>query len=383
MNKIHKKTILILSCFYEPFEGGAERYVKEITQRLKEKYNFIILTARLSFKLPKYEVKERIKIYRLGIGTKFDKLLYPILAFFKSFSIKKDLIQAVLESYAGLTLLFYRIFDKKTPALLTLQTGRVSIPAFLFKKIHQAPDKIQAISKALAKRARRFGAKNVEVVPNGIDLKRFENLERKSHQGFVVITVARLEKVKGIEYLIKAMSILRSDEIRRRDPMSRSDLRWRSDLQISKSPNLQILNIGDGSERKNLEDLVRKLGLERRVKFLGLIPNEKIPEYLAAADCFVLPSLSEGLGIAILEAQACGVPVIASRVGGISDIIKDGKTGILVEPKNPEAISQAIIKIFSEPEFAQKITQNAKANLEKYDWNNISRQIERIYQELL
>jgi len=116
---------------------------------------------------------------------------------------------------------------------------------------------------------------------------------------------------------------------------------------------------------------------------LGLIPNEKIPEYLAAADCFVLPSLSEGLGIAILEAQACGVPVIASRVGGISDIIKDGKTGILVEPKNPEAISQAIIKIFSEPEFAQKITQNAKANLEKYDWNNIGRQIERIYQELL
>ena len=89
------------------------------------------------------------------------------------------------------------------------------------------------------------------------------------------------------------------------------------------------------------------------------------------------------MGIAILEAQACKLPVIASRVGGIPDIIEDRKSGILVEPKNPGQIAKAIIKIFSEPEFAQKITQNAKANLEKYDWNNISRQIDRIYQELL
>ena len=184
-------------------------------------------------------------------------------------------------------------------------------------------------------------------------MKRFEGLERKPHAGFVVMTVARLEKVKGIEFLIRAVK------------------------------DFQLLIIGDGSERKNLENLVKKLNLKERVNFLGEIPNEKIPEYLAAADCFVLPSLKEGFGIAILEAQAAGVPVIATRVGGILDLVEDQKTGILVEPGNAEAITQAILKIRSSPDFARSLVQNAKMNLNAYHWQNIALKVFQIYEDCL
>lgn len=360
MNKKHKKTILIFSAFYEPFEGGAERYVKEIIKRLKEKYNFIILTSQLSFKLPKYEERNGVNIYRLGIGTKLDKYLFPILALFKSFSIKRDLIHAVLESYAGLSLFFYQVLNKKPPTLLTLQSGWVKMPKFLFKKIHQAPDKIQAISNALAKRAQEFGAKNVEVVPNGIDLNLFSQDLKIKKEKFRIVCVSHLKKVKGLRYLIESLPEV-----------------------LAKFPQAKLILIGEGPERKNLEFQIARLGLQDRVELKGKLINQAIPEELQKAEVFVLPSLSEGLGISILEAQACGVPVIASKVGGILDIIEDRKTGILIEPKNLGQVTQAIIKIFSQPEFAQKLTQNAKDGLEKYDWQNIAQKINRIYQNLI
>jgi glycosyltransferase involved in cell wall biosynthesis len=206
-------------------------------------------------------------------------------------------------------------------------------------------------SRSVGEYFKEIGCQNIEIVPNGLNLKRFEGLEPKTHTGFVVITVARLEKVKGIEYLIEAASLINSK---------------------SQIPNPNFLIIGDGSQRKNLENLVKKLNLQEKVKFLGQIPNKEIPQYLAQADCFVLPSLKEGFGIAILEAQAAGVPVIGTRVGGIVDIIEDGKTGLLAEPKNPQALAEAIDKIYSGQKFAP-------VNLAKYDWQNIAEKVYEIY----
>ena len=177
-------------------------------------------------------------------------------------------------------------------------------------------------SRAVKRYFEAIGAKNIEVIPNGIDLARFKGLDRqRSRQKpglgneFVVMTIARLESVKGIEYLIRAISKLKEAS--------------------PQSINIKLVIVGDGSERENLESLSAKLGLTERVKFLGQIPNEKIPESLAEADCFCLPSLREGFGIVILEAQAAGIPVIGTKVGGILDLIEDDKTGILVESKKP------------------------------------------------
>jgi glycosyltransferase involved in cell wall biosynthesis len=359
MNEIHKKQILILSCFYKPFGGGAEVYIEEIVKKLKNDYDFIILTSRISRKFPRHEEKDGVRIIRIGIGCYFDKYLYPIVAFFKIFSIEKDLIHAVMESYAGLALLSYRIIDRNTPALLTLQSGRVRMPKFLFKKIHQAPDKIQAISKYLAQRAKNFGAKNIEVIPNGINLEQF-NPALRDKQKHKIICVAHLRRVKGIRYLISAMPKI-----------------------LEKFPDAKLILIGEGPEKKDLESRIKNQELRDAVELKGKLSQEQVMGELSEAEVFVLPSLFEGQGIAILEAQASNVPVIASDIGGIPDIVEDEKTGILVEPKNSEQIAGAIIKIFLYPNLAKVLAQNALQEVQQYDWQNIAQEINKIYQQLL
>lgn len=354
-----KKIILIFSAFYTPFLGGAEMFVREITKRLKDKYQFIIITSRIQRTLPREEEREGIKVYRVGFGFKIDKYFYPVLAPFKSYFVKHDLVQAVLESYAGLALLVYRIFQKK-PALLSLQSQKDSIPKFLFKRIHLVPDKVHAISNVLAQRAKEFGAKNIEVIPNGVDPEKFKNLNTFLKEKHRIISVAHLKKVKGIEYLIRAMP------------------------EISETfPDAKLVLVGEGPEREKLRLKSQELKISDRVEFKGTLSSARIPEELMKSEVFVLPSISEGMGIALVEARAAEIPVVATRVGGILDVIEDQKTGILVEPKDSQAIAKAVIKIFSEPVFAQNLIKEARLNLEEYDWQNIAEKINKIYQELL
>ena len=179
---------------------------------------------------------------------------------------------------------------------------------------------------------------------------------------FIIMTIARLEKVKGVDRLIEAIT----------------------NLQFT---NFQLLIIGDGSERKNLEGLAEKLNLEDKVKFLGEIPNEKIPEYLAAADCFVLTSRREGFGIVLLEARAANVPVIGVDTGGIVDIIGNGNVnGILIrENQDAESISKAIYWVYNpaNKNAVQIILQRSKENLKYYNWQNIADRVYQTYQRVL
>ncbi len=259
MNEETKKTILLFSAFYAPFEGGAETYVREVTSRLKGRYHFIILTSRLSRSLASKEQLPGITIIRLGFGFKLDKFLYPLLAPFKAFLIKKEVVHGVLESYAGLALLIYKLLGGRTKSLFVLQSGRVRMSQFLFKKIHQAPDKIQAISASLAQRAKSFGAKDVEVVANGINLKALEAIAGEKEKGRIVC-LAHLKKVKGINYLIVSMPLI-----------------------LEKFPSAKLVLIGEGRERQSLEVLVKSLGLEGQVEFKGKLPHQQAMEELARA----------------------------------------------------------------------------------------------------
>ena len=332
---------------------------------MKSDYDFTILTSRLSKSSIRKEKKNNICILRVGLGFRFDKYLYPIIAFFKIFSIRKDidLIHCVMESYAGLCLLFFRVFDKKIPALLTLQSGNVKMPKFLFKRIHRAPDRIQAISKYTARRAKNFGAKNIDIIPNGINLSDFRNnldcsFERAANHK--IICVAYLFPKKGIKYLLRAMPCI-----------------------LERFSDAKLVLVGDGPERKNLEQAADNLGIKKYIEFKEKLNFEQTKQELLSAEVFVLPSVFEGQGIVILEAQASLVPVVASNIGGIPDIVKNNKTGILVEPKNPKLISDAVIKLFSDKDFAEYLADNAFQKLQKYDWKIISKKVNNLYKELL
>jgi glycosyltransferase involved in cell wall biosynthesis len=350
--------ILMPATHYYPVIGGIETWTKNIAERLAKSAEVFLVTGRVKG-CPKKETATGVKIWRTSpfvlSNLSASPLIYSLsllpFVFFKSLSIVKkekiDIIhcQGFLSSFLGFSL------AKITgvPYIVTVQRLEKKNNPFKNFIYRQAAFCIAA-SLAVKKNFEDIGVKRIEIIPNGIDLARFKGSARQRTGQFTVIAVARLEKVKGLEYLIQAVS------------------------------DFQLIIVGGGSEKKNLENLVEKLNKKEEVRFLGEVPNTAIPGYLAQADCFCLPSLKEGFGIVVLEAQAAGLPVVATRVGGILDLIEDRKTGLLVEPQNSQALNKAILEIKTNPELARRLADNAKANLIKYEWDNIAEKVYQIYQ---
>jgi len=366
--------VLMPVLHYWPVIGGLETWTQNIAERVSDKAEIFVVTGKVKNQ-PLEEVKNKVKISRVSL-----------------FSLKNLSYSSPIYILTTLPFIFFKslvLIKKKKIGLLHCQGFLSSFLGYLLSKICQIPyivtvqrqeNKRWHWFKLLAYKNAKFciaaswfirkeyfgkiGVKNVEVIPNGIDLERFKNLNRQESRkklGFngeyIIMTVGRLEKVKGIDCLLKAMTTGELPRI-----------------------NYRLLIIGDGSERKNLESLTEKLGLKDRVKFLGQVPNKRIPEHLAAADCFVFPSLSEGFGIAVLEARAAGLPIIATIRGGVVDIVQGGIHGLSINPDEPQSISGCISRIFSEKGLAQELIQKARVGLEKYDWQNISLRVLKLYE---
>lgn len=178
--------------------------------------------------------------------------------------------------------------------------------------------------------------RHIRVVHNGIDLHRYKSKESIYHvrkelrigaEQPVIGTVGNLFAVKGQIYLLKACKIV-----------------------AGTFPNFVLVVAGDGEQSSFLEKEATSYGIADNVKFLGF--RNDIPSILDAIDVFVLPSLSEGLPLSVLEALALQKPVVATNVGGIPEIIEDGITGYLVPPRNPEALATKIVHLLRHPEVA-------------------------------
>jgi glycosyltransferase involved in cell wall biosynthesis len=145
---------------------------------------------------------------------------------------------------------------------------------------------------------------------------------------------------------------------------------------------VQGLVIGGGRRETEMRQLAVEMGLEERVRFLG--QRDDVPDLLAALDIFVLPSHSEGVSLALLEAMAAGLPVIASRVGGLPEVVTDGDTGLLIPPQDPEALAAALARLLDEPAWAKKLGENARRQVEEnFSLERLGREINEIYGELV
>jgi glycosyltransferase involved in cell wall biosynthesis len=192
------------------------------------------------------------------------------------------------------------------------------------------------------------------VVPTAVD-NRFLSVVR-SPQALVIGYVGRLESVKGCDVLLVAFSrILRN------------------------YPSARLIMVGDGTLRNELTRLSKSLGLENSVEFTGFVPFPEIPSYLSRFSILVLPSRSEGMPNALLQAMAAGLPVVATRVGGIPEIVEDHVEGLLVEPNSPDDLAKAINELMSSESLCLTLGQNAKAKAANYSDDRII----RIYESLL
>lgn len=397
-----QKRVLIFSLAYFPdLIGGAEIAVKEITDRItNNEYQFDMITWRSNNQLPKVEKMGNITVYRIGFGKNkpdlselsrfpllLNKYLFPFLSVIKAIQLnisnKYDIIWSVMANYAGFGAMFYKTIFPKCYFVLNLQEGdpiehikqRVRRVYPLFVQIFKKADSIVTVSNFLADFAKTMnGCKNIQVVPNGVDRNLFvaepepmqlqkikDKLQIENNDVFIV-TSSRLVKKNGIIDVILSLKHLPN--------------------------NYKFIILGDGPDREQLKLFTEAQDLTNRVYFLGHILHDTLPYYLKVSDVFIRPSLSEGFGLAFLEAMAAGIPVIGTAVGGTPDCLFDPfqqpnkkPTGLFCKVQDPKDIAEKIELLMKDVRLKDEIVQNATAMIaEKYDWGIVSVQMQEVFE---
>ena len=203
----------------------------------------------------------------------------------------------------------------------------------------------------MAKKTQRFTKKEIIITPFGVDINQFRpNLNKSKDGKFIFGTIKSLYPKYGIRYLIEAADILKD-----------------------KINDFELWIAGKGSEEQYLKDLTKQLHLKDKIKFLGFLPHHKVPEILRKMDVFVVPSIweCESFGVAAVEAAASGLPVIASNLGGLSEVIVQNRTGFLVSPKSPKEIAEKIFFLYQNKKARQEMGKSARQFvIENYVWED-------------
>jgi len=217
-------------------------------------------------------------------------------------------------------------------------------------------DRILAVSRALVEAVVALGlpSSQIEIVSDGVDTDRFH--PPSADRDPLIVFVGSLIARKGLKYLIQAMLQL-----------------------LQRFPDHHLAIIGEGPQQAELISLADTLRVIDNISFVGSQTPAQVSHWMQRAKLFVLPSVEEGLGVVLLEALACGTPCVATRVGGIPDVISSD-VGILVPPADPSALSNAILAVLGEETVWKTMSQNARAGaLERYSWRIIASHLIEIY----
>jgi len=299
----------------------------------------------------------------------------PLQVFFVYLSIRK-LVKRLIAGLSGGTVLHAHMLlpdglaatllkkKFKLPVVCTAHGSDVNIYPFanplnmrLTRRALKDADAVAAVSNKLKDGIEKLtkAAKDISVIYNGADLAKFKPISKErakemlgvSGEGRGILFVGNLIKLKCIDVLIKAFF-----RLKRKMPDGR----------------LKLFLIGEGPEKKGLLSLARLLKLEEHVIFLGAKPHDEIPLWLNMADTFVLPSASEGFPTIIVEALACGIPIISTNVGGVQEAVIEGKTALLVKPHDVDGLAEAMGRVLKEADLADSMRKNQKDFPGAFTW---------------
>jgi phosphatidylinositol alpha-1,6-mannosyltransferase len=228
-------------------------------------------------------------------------------------------------------------------------------------------DRVITVSRFTGECARRIGVapEQVVVLNPGVDLERFHPVGRAidppeygGHPGPRLLTVTRLVERKGVDTVIESLPSL--------------------------PPQVRYFVAGDGLDRDRLRALARERGVADRVVWLGRVADDRLPALYRAADIVLLVSRQdldagdvEGFGMVLLEAQACGTPVVGGDAGGIPDALVDGETGLLVPPRDPPAVAAAVRSLLEDPERMARMREAALAHARACGWGRVGERLAR------
>lgn len=224
-------------------------------------------------------------------------------------------------------------------------------------------DRIIAITEYVKKLYTKiFDPEKIITIPLGVDTNFFKpSKKRPDKKGRELLFVGYLYKLKGTEFLIRAMHLI-----------------------IHECKDVKLRIVGDGPEKRNLMKLAQILNIQDRVIFQGFVPHWEMPKYYQNCDIFCFPTLGEPFGKVIVEAMACAKPVVASNIGGPAEIIQHQKTGILVQPAQPKLLAQKILSLLNDEKAMKTMGLNArKTVLQKYSWQKIAEKYHELYKSFI
>ena len=214
--------------------------------------------------------------------------------------------------------------------------------------------------RELARQTEPFA--HIQVIPDGLDLSRFTPVSRDAHPEKVrILKIGRLIPRKGFHFLIRALPGVIAHAIN----------------------DFEVELVGDGPERANLVQLAEQLGVEHKIHFAASVPYSDLPQKYREADMFVLCSLAEGMPLVVLEAMGCGLPILASRVQGIEELVAPGENGDLFPPGDVDALAAGLIEMNNNGQRRVEMGRAGIARAQKYDWSNIARAYLEIYDNIL
>jgi D-inositol-3-phosphate glycosyltransferase len=390
--KEHSLTIAMLSIHSSPVgelgkkdTGGMSVYVRELARALGKRGHRIDIFTRLQDPAwkPQVQLYENVRLIHLRAGRKGHLSTLALYPYLKEFflelerfrateSIRYDLIHSHywLSGQVGIwlqdRLMIPHMFMFHTLGVLKNITDKDEQESEL--RIATEKGLVQKCQRILATTEREkdhlmryYGAdpKRIGVVPCGVNLDLFCPMDKRTARrqvGFsidesIVLYVGRLAKIKGTERLLQAMT----------------------HLKYSKRTRLVIIG-GDGlqtRESRNLLRLTQRLGLQDDVEFLGRVDHEMLPPYYSAADVMVLPSHYETFGLVALEALASGTPVVATRVGAMETILREGETGYVVANDGPELLAAGIEKLLERSRAGALSTDAIRASVFRFGWDAV------------
>jgi len=378
----HNMNLLIVGADFSPYSGGIGTYTKELATFLTRGNQVTVLANGIS----NTKTFDHGCLYQIIRTPSFPILRHLAFFIYIPWILRRNHIDAVLHvvwTTALISHLWYYLIPVPyfvsvhgSEFLNDTMTWKRRLKSYLRKCRLAAFRKTKGffpVSNYSAQFVMSLGVtkERIEVISNGVDTQCFRPTvnHRSGGEQKKLLTVARLDLHKGHDRVLEALSILKKQGF---------------------TPDYTI--VGQGSEEMRLRKMVQELGLENQVVFTGFIPNNKLPSLYTSCDIYVMASreipgrldLVEGFGISFLEAGASGLPVVAGNSGGVSDAVQHGKTGLLVNPDNPEDIASAIKLLLTDDSLARRYGNEGRRWTEtQMSWEQVAGRLVSAIQRMM
>ena len=358
----------MVSDAYYPHPGGVSEHLHHLSQSLRKLgHRVVILTASYG---KNNHYPDVIRVGRMmllpgnlaTITLTFDKKL-PILV--RNFFRKNRF--DIVHTHGPLVpnLPFLALHYSKSKNFATFHTAFTNfnwyaVAKLFFKKEFKRIDGLICVSEYAREVLYPHFPGNYRIIPNGIDVKRFNPklppVSEISSPNPKILFVGRLDPRKGVDHLLDAFPLIKRE-----------------------IPDVELIVVGSGP---SAEQYKRKAG--SGVKFVGFVSAEMLPRYYVSCDLYCSPAIGgETFGIVLLEAMAAGTPVVASKISGYDRVVKDGFNGIFMDPKDPQDMAQAIIKVLKNKDLKKRLSLSGRKFSLRYSWDNVAKEVEELYRQVL